>query len=536
MSHAALLFGKRRTSLAVAICASIGLIGGCTLEPRYQRPEAPVSQQWPSGPAFAGAPAETSNRAAPPAAAAADIGWREFFTDPRLQKLIELALQHNPDARIAALNIAAARAQYQIQRADLFPTIAATGLEQVEKYPTNVAGIAAGSSGRGAVGSGGYSSTSRYYDVGIGFTSYEIDLFGRIRSLNHQRLQQYFGFVETRRSTQISLVAEVANAYMTLLADQELLRVTQDTLSSQEASYKLTKMSYDGGIDTALDLRQAETSVDTARANLAQYTRQAAQDQNALVLLLGTPLPADLPPGAGLDEQKLLEGLPPGLPSDLLVRRPDILAAEHNLMAANASIGAARAAFFPSITLTGSYGTASTQLSGLFDHGSTAWTFSPQISLPIFAAGANVASLDLAKVQKNINIVQYEQAIQTAFREVADGLAGRGTLDSQIAADQALVEATSESYRLSDMGFRGGVNDYLSVLDSQRSLYTAQQTLIGVKLARLQNLVTLYKALGGGWSEHEAQNADAAAGTDVVPANSAANAIATSEATTRRQR
>jgi outer membrane protein, multidrug efflux system len=503
MRRTASILAKRHTPLAAAIGASIGLltgIGGCTLEPKYQRPEAPMSQEWPSGPAFAGTPAEASNSSAPPAAAA-DIGWREFFTDPRLQKLIELALQHNPDARIAALNIAAARAQYHIQRADLFPTIAATGQEQVEKYPPGVAAATAGSAAA-AVGSGN-SYTLRYYNVGIGFTSYEIDLFGRIRSLNHQRLQQYFGFIETRRSTQISLVAEVANAYMTLLADQELLRVTQDTLSSQEASYKLTKMSYDGGIDTALDLRQAETSVDTARANLAQYTRQAAQDQNALVLLLGTPLPADLPPGAGLDEQKLLEGLPPGLPSDLLVRRPDILAAEHNLIAANASIGAARAAFFPSITLTGSYGTASTQLSGLFDHGSTAWTFSPQISLPIFAGGANMASLDLSKIQKNVNVVQYEQAIQTAFREVADGLAGRGTLDNQIAADQALVAATSESYRLSDMGFRGGVNDYLSVLDSQRSLYTAQQTLIGVKLARLQNLVTLYKALGGGWSEHE---------------------------------
>ena len=514
MSQPALIVGRLRTPLAAAIGASVALltgIGGCTLEPKYQRPEAPMSQQWPSGPAFAGASVDASNNTAPPAAAA-DIGWREFFTDPRLQKLIELALQHNPDARIAALNIAAARAQYQIQRADLFPTIAATGLEQVEKYPSGVAGIAA--SNGGAVGSGGSSYTSRYYNVGIGFTSYEIDLFGRIRSLNHQRLQQYFGFIETRRSTQISLVAEVANAYLTLLADQELLRVTQDTLGSQEVSYKLTKMSYDGGIVTALDLRQAETSVDTARANLAQYTRQAGQDQNALVLLLGTPLPADLPPGAGLDEQKLLEGLPPGLPSDLLVRRPDILAAEHNLIAANASIGAARAAFFPSITLTGSYGTASTQLSGLFDHGSTAWTFSPQISLPIFAGGANAASLNLATVQKNINIVQYEQAIQTAFREVADALAGRGTLDGQIAADQALVEATSESYRLSDMGFRGGVNDYLSVLDSQRSLYTAQQTLIGVKLARLQNLVTLYKALGGGWTE-------------------AANASATSEAASR---
>jgi multidrug efflux system outer membrane protein len=526
MSPVAFIFGKAhalnkaRGAFAAALGAGIALLmsaGGCTLEPRYQRPEAPVSQQWPSGPAFAGAPSVAASNSTAPPAAAADIGWREFFTDPRLQRLIELALQHNPDARIAALNIAAARAQYQIQRADLFPSIAATGFEQVQKYPSAVAGIAA--AGNGGIGAGS-SSTFRYFDTGIGFTSYEIDVFGRIRSLNHQRQQQYFGFVETRRSTQISLVAEVANAYLTLLADQELLRVTRDTLSSQEGSYDLTKMSYGGGIATLLDLRQAETSVDTARANLAQYTRQVAQDENALVLLLGTPLPADLPPGAGLDEEQLLADLPVGLPSDLLARRPDILAAEHNLIAANANIGAARAAFFPSITLTGNYGTASTQLSGLFDHGSTAWTFSPRISLPIFAGGANVASLNLAKVQKNINIVQYEQAIQTAFREVADGLAGRGTLDSQIAADQALVEATSDSYKLSDMRFRDGIDSYLNVLDSQRSLYTAQQTLIGVKLSRLQNLVTLYKALGGGWTEHSGQNANVVAGNHPVPRDS----------------
>jgi outer membrane protein, multidrug efflux system len=455
-----------------------------------------------------------------PPAATADIGWREFFTDPRLQKLIEVALQHNPDARVAALNIAAARAQYQIQRADLFPSIAATGFEEVEKYPPAVLGLAAASSGSIA-GTGGGFSTFRYFETGIGFTSYEIDLFGRLRSLSHQRLQQYFSFVETRRSTQISLVAEVANAYLTLLADQELLRITADTLSSQQDSYRLTQRSYEGGIATALDLRQAEISVDTARANLAQYARQVAQDQNALVLLLGTPLPADLPPGAGLDEQRLLADLPAGLPSDLLVRRPDLLAAEHNLIAANASIGAARAAFFPSVTLTGNYGTASTQLSGLFDHGSTAWTFSPQISLPIFAAGANVASLDLAKVQKNITIVQYELAIQTAFREVADALAGRSTLDSQIAADQALLEATGETYRLSDMRFRKGVDSYLGVLDSQRSLYTAQQNLVGAKLSRLQNLVTLYKVLGGGWSEQSPKSARAPSATNPLRASQA---------------
>jgi multidrug efflux system outer membrane protein len=510
MSQATFAFGKRSTLPAAVVGAAIALltgIGGCTMEPSYRRPDAPVTESWPDSTSVGASGINAGNSTAP---AAADVGRRDFFTDARLQTLIELALQHNPDARIAALNIAAARAQYRIQRADLFPSITATGVEQVEKYPPAVAGIAAASSG--SITGGGY-STFRYFDTGIGFTSYEIDLFGRLRSLNHQRLQQYFGFVETRRSTQISLIAEVANTYLTLLADQELLRITADTLGSQQDSYRLTQRSYEGGIATALDLRQAEISVDTARANLAQYERQVAQDQNALVLLLGTPLPADLPPGAGLDEQELLADLPAGLPSDLLVRRPDILAAEHNLRAANASIGAARAAFFPSITLTGNYGTASTQLSGLFDHGSTAWTFSPQISLPIFAAGAHVASLDLAKAQKNITIVQYEQAIQTAFREVADALAGRSTLDSQIAADQSLLEATRESYRLSEMRFRDGVDNYLGVLDSQRSLYTAQQTLVGVKLSRLQNLVTLYKALGGGWSEHTAQIAGAAAGT-----------------------
>jgi multidrug efflux system outer membrane protein len=475
---------------------------GCTMEPHYQRPAPEITTDWPqvTAPTGSGAPAAGSPAAGSPAA---DIGWREFFTDSRLQRLIEVALQHNPDARIAVLNIAAAHAQYQIQRADLFPKISATATETAEKFPAAVAPIATSGAASGAAtptatGSGVF----RFFDVGVGFTSYEIDVFGRVRSLNHSRLQQYLGFVETRRSTQITVIAEVASAYLTLLADEQLLRITQDTLGSQQESLKLIKMSFDGGVATALDFHQAETTVATAQANLAQYTRQVAQDQNALVVLLGAPLPNELPTGSNLDEESLLTDLPAGLPSEVLTHRPDILAAEHNLIAANANIGAARAAFFPRITLTGSYGTASTQLSGLFDHGSTAWTFSPQISLPIFAGGANVASLDLAKVQKNVLVVQYEQAIQNGFREVADSLAGRATLDSQIAADQSLVDATNESFRLANMRFTGGVDNYLAVLDSQRLLYGAQQSLIDVKLARLQNLVTLYKALGGGWLEH----------------------------------
>jgi multidrug efflux system outer membrane protein len=490
-----------RTAFLAAAVACAAAPVGCTLEPHYTQPRPAIAAQWPQAPStpeISGVAAPTDT-ASPKASA---IGWREFYKDTYLQRLIELALQHNPDAQVAVLNITAARAQYQIQRADLFPKISASAVEEVEKFPGAVAPLAtgAGTGGASAVDSG--SGVFRFFDVGVGFTSYELDVFGRIRSLNHARLQQYLAYVETRRSTQISLIAEVASAYLTLLADQESRKITLDTLASQQESLKLIRMSFDGGVATALDLHQAETTVATAQANLAQYRREVAQDRNALVLLLGTSLPDDMPDRRPLDQENVLSDIPEGLPSDTLRQRPDILAAEHNLMAANANIGAARAAFFPSILLTGSYGTASTQLSGLFQQGSTAWTFSPQISLPIFAAGANVAGLKLAKVQKDVLVVQYQQAIQNGFRDVADALAGRATWDSQVEADDALVRASGESFRLSNMRFTSGVDNYLGVLDSQRSLYSAQQSLINAKLARLQNLVTLYKALGGGWLEH----------------------------------
>lgn len=380
-------------------------------------------------------------------------------------------------------------------------------MENSRSTPASVATLAtSGATTGGAAAPDSGSGVFRYYDVGVGFTSYEIDLFGKVRSLDRERLQQYLGYVETRRSAQISVVAEVAAAYLTLLADNTLLQITRDTLGSQQDSLKLIQMSFDGGVATALDFHQAQTTVATAQANLAQYERQVAQDQDALVLLLGVPLPADLPLNGELDSEKLLSDLPAGMPSDVLTRRPDILAAEHNLIAANANIGAARAAFFPSIALTGTFGTASTQLSGLFQGGSTTWTFAPQVSVPIFAGGANVAGLHLATAQKDILKTQYEQSIQSAFREVADALAGRGTLDRQLAADQALVDASAESYRLSSMRFTNGVDNYLAVLDSQRLLFSAQQSLVDVKLARLENLVTLYKALGGGWRERTAPN------------------------------
>ena len=316
----------------------------------------------------------------------------------------------------------------------------------------------------------------------------------------------------------MTLIAEVANAYLTLRADQELLNLTRDTFKSQDDSYKLTKQSFDQGLSTALDLSQAEVSLRTAQSNLSQYTRQAAQDRNALVLLVGQPLSPDmtaaLDNAVKLDDGMLPTALPAGLPSELLARRPDIRAAEHQLKGANANIGAARAAFFPTISLTGNAGTASASLGGLFDGGSGAWSFVPQITVPIFAGGSLLANLDLAKVQKNIQVAQYEKSIQTGFREVADALAGRGTLDEQIQAQQLLVSANQRAYDLSDQRFRQGIDDYLTVLDSQRSLYNAQQTLVNTRLTRLSNLVTLYKVLGGGWTERTvtaAQPADGAA-------------------------
>ena len=465
---------------------TLALVAGCTLEPHYHRPPAPL-------PAPQGGPDQGSP--------ATEIGWHEFFPDPQLQQLIALALMNNRDLRVAAINVQSAQAHYRIQRAELFPTIDASALEQIEQFPNGVTGTPSGPSGGGTATSTG-GNTLRFYDVGVGFTSYELDFFGRIRSLNHAALQEYYGTEETHRSVQLTLVAEIASAYLTVLADQTLLDITRDTLKSQNESYALTQRLFSGGTSTELALRQAETTVDTARANLAQYQRAIAQDRDALQLLLGAPIPDDIDFSGGLDRGPLVAELQEGIPSDVLVRRPDVLAAEHQLRAANAQIGAARAAFLPEITLTGTFGTASTELSGLFKQGSRTWTFSPQISVPLFAGGANVANLQATNLARDSAVAQYEKSIQTAFREVEDGLVARGALDDQLDAQQALVNASSVAYRLADMRYRGGVDSYLSALDAQRTLYSAQQQLQSVRLLRLQNLVTLYKALGGGLLEH----------------------------------
>jgi outer membrane protein, multidrug efflux system len=475
--------------LAVALAVSLG---ACTMEPHYDRPPPPV-------PPLQGGPQGQG------AQAAADIGWREFFPDPQLQELIALALTNNRDLRVAVLNVETAQQRYRVQRAELFPTIAATGTEQVQEYPNGVfSPTGVGSSKTPVTGSG---TTSRFFDVGIGFTSYELDLFGRIRSLNHASLELYFNSIETRRNVQLTLVAEVANAYLTVLSDQTLLDITRDTLKSQSESYALTQRQFSAGTTTELALNQAETTVDTAQANLALYNRQIAQDRDALQLLLGAPIPDDIDFSHGLDRPPAVAELEEGIPSDVLIRRPDVLAAEHQLQSANADIGAARAAFFPSITLTGSYGTASSKLSGLFKGGSEAWTFSPTINVPIFTGGANVANLRVSKLTRDTAVAQYEKAIQTAFQEVADALVARGTLDDQLVAQQKLQTASEKAYRLADMRYRGGVDSYLSALVAQQALYSAQQQLTGVRLLRLQNLVTLYKVLGGGLLERTSTGA-----------------------------
>ena len=471
--------------LAIAAAAVAVTLSACTLEPHYKRPAAPVAATWTGG-----SQPSTNTTAAP------DMGWRQFFPDPGMQRLIELALANNRDLRVAALNVQATQAQYRVQRADLFPSIALTGLEEIEKLPSGTQATTGPTAGSGTGG-----QTVRFFEAGVGFTSYEIDFFGRIRSLNHAALERYFSSEETRRSTQLSLIAQVVSAYLAVLADETILKVTRETLQSQTASYDLTKRSLDAGTTTALAFRQAASTVDTAKANLAAYTRQAAEDRNALVLLIGGSLPEDISFEADLGTVNLSADLPAGVPSEVLANRPDVLAAEHTLIAANADIGAARAAFFPSITLTGSYGSASTQLSGLFKTGSAAWTFSPQITLPIFTGGKNKANLDLNKIEKDINIAQYEKALQTAFREVDDALAARQTLDDQLTAQRAVLEDTSQSYQLADLRFKSGVDSFLPVLDAQRALYAAQQSVISLELIRLQNMATLYKALGGGMRE-----------------------------------
>jgi len=465
-------------SIAILSIASACLAGCTTMAPSYSRPEAPVFATWPTGPAYKNNTSVTGKEAA------TDLKWSEFFVGPQLQKLIGLALANNRDLRVAALNVEKSRAQFRIQRADLLPTVAAAGSGAVQRLPA-------------AVSPSGQAMIARNYNLSLGLSSYEIDLFGRVQSLKDQALEQYLATEQARQSVQISLVAEVANNYLALAADRERLKLALDTLESQQTSYRLIQSRFTAGASSELDLHQAQTSVDSARVDVARFTTQVAQDENLLTLVVGDQVPTELLP-SGFNAVGTLRELTAGVPSDVLQRRPDVLQAELLLKAANANIGAARAAFFPRITLNTSIGTSSDQLTGLFAPGSLAWGFAPQFTLPIFDYGRNKAGLTAAERDRDIYLARYEKVIQNAFREVADALAQNGTVGEQLQAQQSLTEATSESYRLAQARYHGGVTSYLNVLDSQRSFYGAQQGLISVNLTRLSNLVTLYKVLGGG--------------------------------------
>ena len=454
--------------LAAAVLAS----GCAVLEPPVPAAEPSIPAEWPLPP--------TTNAAAP-AAATADIGWRDFFTDPRLEAVIERALANNRDLRVAVLNIERARAQYGIQRADRFPSLDA-----------NAALARTGGSDR---------PVTDVYTADLAVTDFELDLFGRVRNLSESALQRYFAQEEARRSAQLALIAAVANAYLNLAANQEQVRIAQETLRTREEYYALTAKRYELGAESALELSLARTQVETARAETARYAGLVAQDRNALNLLVGAPVEPELLPEAFDESVTGLGALPPGLPSEVLLRRPDVLAAEHQLLAANANIGAARAAFFPKITLTGAVGTTSDELSGLFDSGTGIWTFVPKVEVPIFAGGRLRSSLGVATADRDIALAQYEKAIQAGFQEVADALALTGTLADQRAARQAAVEAAAEGDRLSRARYRAGRDNYLVLLEAQRTLYLAQQSLVATQLAEQANRVTLYKVLGGGWQQ-----------------------------------
>jgi multidrug efflux system outer membrane protein len=468
-----------RTTLLSALVAIF--VAGCTtMAPDYTRPAFPVPASWPEeGVAYRDATEQTG---IPPVC---ELAWRDFFANEKLQKVIELALEHNRDLRVATLNIERARAQCRIRRADLLPAVNISGQGSATRTPAELSTT-------------GKRETFEEYSLGAGVSSYEFDFFGRVRSLKEQALQKYFATEEARRSAQIILVADVATAYYNLAADRERLDLAHQTLNSHQATHELTLSRFQAGLATKLELRQAQTSVDGTRVDIARYTSLVAEDENALRFLAGTSLPLQLLPTA-LDEAVThLTDMPAGLPSQILQRRPDILAAEHRLMGANANIGAARAAFFPRITLTASAGTASDALTSLFEAGTGTWAFAPRIDLPIFNAGRLRAQLATSKVDRDIYLARYEAAIQNAFREIADALARRGTIDDQLQGQRSLVEATDETYFLSEARFSKGIDSFLNVLDSQRSLYGAQQDLISIRLARLDNFVTLYRVLGGG--------------------------------------
>jgi multidrug efflux system outer membrane protein len=442
------------------------LLTGCTMIPKNERPVAPVEAQYPG--------VQAAN-----VSAAAALSWTNYFADERLKQLIDLALTNNCDFQVALLNVEQSRAQYRITRSSSLPTVDASGSFQ-KSYANG--------------------ATSDQWSASLGSTAYEVDLFGRVRSLNRQALEKYFATVEGKRSAQVSLVAEVATEYFTLRQAEEQIALAKQTLQTVQDSYALNKATFDAGACSELDLRTAEGQVQTAKINLLGFERDRAQAENDLVLLIGQPMPANPPPAPSFDDTNLLANIHAGLPSELLQQRPDILEAEHTLKAANANIGAARAAFFPAITMTASVGSTSAEFEKLFGGGTGVWSFSPQITVPIFTAGQNLASLDAAKISKRIEVQNYRKAIETAFREVADALVASRSYTQQIGEESLLVAAQQRRFELANLRYRQGEDTYLNVLSSQQDLYSAQQNLLQARFGQLTSRISLYKAVGGGWN------------------------------------
>ncbi|WP_235982941.1 efflux transporter outer membrane subunit [Sphingomonas albertensis] len=488
----------RKTALTFAAGLTLA---GCNLAPKYVRPELSVPAATPAGPAYAATDAAG-------AIMPADTAWEAFFTDDRLRRVIRTALENNRDLRVSVANVAQARAQYRVQRADLFPTLAANGGATYQKSPFGVVGggTGGGTGGTGGTGggtgggAGGAVSSGRadIYSANVGVSAWEIDLFGRVRNLTQAQQEQYFAAEENRNAAQVSLIAEIATQWLTMAADQDRLKIARDTERAFGQTVKLTQDRFRIGIASELEVRQASTSYDQARSDIAEATTLIAQDQNALNLLAGTTLTADLLPARLEETSPTLENLPANLPSEVLLRRPDIASAEHQLIAANANIGAARAAFFPNISLTAAFGTISLGLSNLFGSGTQNWSVAPSVSQTLFDFGRNKGNLRYAQATRDAAVATYEKSIQTGFREVADALARRGTIGAQLQAQTSLRDNAAGAFKLSELRFRAGIDTFLNTLDSQRSLYTAQQSLLAARLTRDSNSVELYRALGGG--------------------------------------
>lgn len=457
----------------LSILSTSLLLAACNFAPKYEAPVAPIGA--------------TYQKAAPAGKTAAELGWQEFFADPRLKALIDLGLKNNRDLLIATKNVEIAKKQYGIQLSNLFPKVGLSGSQSAQNMPADMNAM-------------GVRDIQRSYIAGVGISNYELDFFGKIRNQNEAALQSYFATEQAQRTAQINLVASIANTYFALRSLEEMEKLVSGTLAAYEKTYQLTQSRFNAGVASMLDVNQAKSTVESARASLAETRRNKEQTLNALSLLIAQDIPANLPPAAPFGEDVMLDNIPVGLPSDLLTHRPDIMAAEHNLKAANANIGAARAAFFPSISLTGLLGVASMDLGNLFKSGREAWTYSPSVTMPLYSFGALKNSLDVAELRKDVQVATYEKTVQTAFSEVNDALIGVQTYKQQLDALRSQTAAAEQTLKLSTLRYTHGIDNFLTVQSAQVAVLGVKQNFLSMGLASLQNKVTLYKALGGGWT------------------------------------